>query len=481
MAEMQTGPQAVATPGAGEECSSNRRSQPSITKTSANTQAKSSWRDVLPVHPAADAFPMMSAGELKALAEDIKKNGMTTPITVLAKYIGPYCWYYALLDGRNRLAALELIGINPVRGRKLRGQRHDCGLAGDLGIENQIDPAIRYENPDDPYSYVISANIHRRHLTAEQSRNLIATLIKADPGRSDRQIAETVKRSPTTVGTVRAKMEAAGDVSKLDTRTDTKGRAQPARKSVGRAVPLIAQARHQIAADGRGKPANDRAVMASRQEPIDSADAFFTPPWATRALTEKVLPQIGIHMDALVRMRAWEPACGAGHMAEVLAEYFGDVIATDLHNYGYGESGVDFLGDDIAHETDWIITNPPFANKAERFVRRAIDVASTGVAIFVPLRWLETTGRYERLFRDNPPTLIAFFAERVNLCAGRWEPTGSTATAYVWLVWINDSKPQAPFWIPPGCRKALEHPDDRERFTVTPVVKKNTGKSGAAS
>jgi len=39
-----------------------------------------------------------------------------------------------------------------------------------------------------------------------------------------------VKASPTTVGTVRAEMEAKGDVSKLDTRRDSKGRKQPAKK-----------------------------------------------------------------------------------------------------------------------------------------------------------------------------------------------------------------------------------------------------------
>ena len=34
-----------------------------------------SWRDVYEVHPAAELFPMMSTEELKALGEDIKKNG----------------------------------------------------------------------------------------------------------------------------------------------------------------------------------------------------------------------------------------------------------------------------------------------------------------------------------------------------------------------------------------------------------------------
>jgi hypothetical protein len=35
-----------------------------------------SWRDLIKVHPAADAFPMLSEEELDALAEDIKANGL---------------------------------------------------------------------------------------------------------------------------------------------------------------------------------------------------------------------------------------------------------------------------------------------------------------------------------------------------------------------------------------------------------------------
>ena len=38
------------------------------------------WRDSITVHPLADTFPMMSDGELKELAEDIKKNGQREPV-----------------------------------------------------------------------------------------------------------------------------------------------------------------------------------------------------------------------------------------------------------------------------------------------------------------------------------------------------------------------------------------------------------------
>src|SRR5882757_9987274 len=75
------------------------------------------------------------------------------------------------------------------------------------------------------------------------------------------------------------------------------------------------------------------AVMAQRSEPKDSPDDFPTPPWATRGLLEHVL----IDKQALANMNCLEPACGAGHMAKVLKEYFSDVHCSDAYHYGYGQ------------------------------------------------------------------------------------------------------------------------------------------------
>jgi hypothetical protein len=41
-----------------------------------------SWRDVLPIHPAAELFPLMSPGELRALGEDIKTNKLHEPVAL---------------------------------------------------------------------------------------------------------------------------------------------------------------------------------------------------------------------------------------------------------------------------------------------------------------------------------------------------------------------------------------------------------------
>jgi hypothetical protein len=166
-----------------------------------------SWRDLLPIHRAAELFPMMSEEELRALGEDIKKNGLREGIALLDG---------ELLDGRNRLEAMETVGIKLTTGN---GQ-----------IEWTKIP-FRNVKGADPIAFVISKNIRRRHLTADQKREIIAKLLKATPEKSDRQIAEETDSNRTTVGQIRAKMEKAGDVSIVDTRTDTRGRKQRARKS----------------------------------------------------------------------------------------------------------------------------------------------------------------------------------------------------------------------------------------------------------
>ncbi len=73
------------------------------------------------------------------------------------------------------------------------------------------------------------------------------------------------------------------------------------------------------------------AVMSQRVEPSDSPDDFPTPPWATRALIEYI-----VGASELRALTCLEPACGAGHMAKVLKEYFGEVRSSDAHDYSYG-------------------------------------------------------------------------------------------------------------------------------------------------
>lgn len=216
------------------------------------------------------------------------------------------------------------------------------------------------------------------------------------------------------------------------------------------------------------------AHMAGRVHPAGDLDFSPTPPWATRALIERVLRHA--EREKVCKYQtAWEPACGEGHMAEVLREYFRKVVATDIDpKHGYADRVGDFLDprNVLVPAADWIITNPPFGDNVLPFIKRALDLAGTGVAMFLQLRYLEGVKRYEQIYRDNPPTIVAPFVERVPLVMGRYDTEASTTTAFMWLVWLKGASPKAPFWIPPGCCEALTKPDDPERFTQKPVPKK---------
>lgn len=202
------------------------------------------------------------------------------------------------------------------------------------------------------------------------------------------------------------------------------------------------------------------AVMAQRTEPKDSPDDFPTPPWATRALLEHV-----IGGGDLTAQTCLEPACGAGHMAKVLKEYFGEVRCADAYDYGYGPIR-DFLTYPYeANAVNWVITNPPF-RLAEEFVLRALSVARTGVAILARTVFLESSGRYRRIFEETPPSKFAQFVERVPMVKGRLDRKATTATGYAWLVWEKGASGHPRLmWVPP-CRKQLERLSDYSSTTT---------------
>jgi len=167
---------------------------------SPSASATSSKSSVLPVHPAAELFPLMEGAEFDELVTDIKANGLREPI---ALWGGGERSGGQVLDGRNRYRACLAAGIRP-RFEHL--------------------PAV------DPLKYVISANIRRRHLSVEDKDRLIVQLLKLDPTRSNRQVAKLTDTSHPHVAKVRERAQKTGDVETVTTSVDTKGRKQPSSK-----------------------------------------------------------------------------------------------------------------------------------------------------------------------------------------------------------------------------------------------------------
>jgi hypothetical protein len=182
-----------------------------------------SWRDILPIHPAADLFPLLGDDELRELADDIKANDLHEKVKIIerprrrpdAGTSNLEDFEQVVLDGRNRLDAMELAGL-PIFSRDT----------------TEIDPElIEVVSPEtDPVAYVIGVNIRRRHLTGEQKRNLVAQLLKTNPERSNLQTAKIVGVDDKTVASVRRKMEARSEIPNVAKTVDTKGRKQPTSK-----------------------------------------------------------------------------------------------------------------------------------------------------------------------------------------------------------------------------------------------------------
>ena len=171
--------------------------------------------------------------------------------------------------------------------------------------------------------------------------------------------------------------------------------------------------------------------------------------------------------DQLKVLTCLEPACGRGHMAVVLTEYFKDVAAYDVFDYGFG--GVaDFLKSRHADQSfDWVITNPPF-KLGQEFINRAMSIARHGVAMLARTVFIESVGRYERMFKLNPASRFAQFTERVPMVKGRVDKKASTATGYAWLVWEKNGLDGCELvWIPP-CRKHLERDGDYQQAPRKP-------------
>jgi len=108
-------------------------------------------------HEAANIFPMLPDDELQSLAEDIKTNGLQVPIELLDDKI---------IDGRNRYRACQIVGVTPKMVKVYT---------------------------EDPIAYVMTVNLHRRHLTPSQRAMAAARAReKYDQQAKDRQEATQI-------------------------------------------------------------------------------------------------------------------------------------------------------------------------------------------------------------------------------------------------------------------------------------------------
>lgn len=157
-----------------------------------------------------------------------------------------------------------------------------------------------------------------------------------------------------------------------------------------------------------------------------------------------------------------EPCCGGGHMIAGIQQYLNQnnqmpskLLATDYKDRDFRSNkwnityNLDFLSDDYPIEkADVIVMNPPYST-IEPFLIRALEIAQDKLIVLCRTQVLEGAGRYDNIFKDNPPTEVYQYVDRIQCWKGGVRPQGTSAQAYCWLIWDKQRKgePTQLHWI----------------------------------
>lgn len=122
------------------------------------------------------------------------------------------------------------------------------------------------------------------------------------------------------------------------------------------------------------------------------------------------------------------------------------LCATDIKDRGYKDNSINYLEynkdfladnyeDDFPIDIDYIIMNPPYS-LIEPFVMKSLSIADKGILMLARLQFLEGKGRYENILKDNPPTDIYVYVDRIKCYKnGDESDNSSSAQAYAWFYW----------------------------------------------
>jgi hypothetical protein len=168
------------------------------------------------VHPLAQIFPEIEGSAFEALVEDIRERRQQEP-----------AWLYEgkILDGKNRYRACEQLGVE-LRVREFIG--------------------------NDPVGFVLSANLHRRHLDTSQRAMVAASLanLKVGTNRHSKKEGPSIEVAPELLNVGRASVERARIVLNSGD-TDLIKSVQTGEVAVSEAAAQVQEEQQQ---DGAKKP-----------------------------------------------------------------------------------------------------------------------------------------------------------------------------------------------------------------------------------
>lgn len=221
--------------------------------------ATAAWRPKsYRVHPAVDLFPEMPRDAFEKLLIDVEKHGITEPIKLFNG---------ELVDGRTRLRAANVLKI-------------EC--------------PVLFLHPDEMEGrtvedWVMSMNMHRRHLTAAQRSAIAAEYLDISSAKPEekhlsahRQGKNPENGAPSSVRDVLARVPRATDraAKAAGVARDSVYRARAVKRKNAQAFKdlksgklSIAQAEKDQVLDGEGQPVRERfqAIFRTRRKYIEAA------------------------------------------------------------------------------------------------------------------------------------------------------------------------------------------------------------------
>lgn len=266
----------------------------------------------LRAHEIAAIFPLIQGHDFDELCADIERHGLREPI-----------WLYEgkILDGRNRYEACQITGT-AVQTRTYDG--------------------------DDPVGFVLSLNLHRRHLGTSQ-RSMIAASIANLAHGGDRETeqaanlrlgsvsqataAERLNVSERNVTTAK-KVQEHGAPELIDSvnqgRVSVSAAADVATLPVGEQVELVAKGEHEILAAAKqireqksvARREQNRSVAAVKMQPTSGtySTIVIDPPWNVQKIERDNRPNQTneldyptMSLDELVKFGEIVNGCAADH------------------------------------------------------------------------------------------------------------------------------------------------------------------------
>ncbi|WP_334032772.1 ParB N-terminal domain-containing protein [Burkholderia gladioli] len=190
----------------------------------------------LDLHPLCALFPRLDGAEFDALKADIAANGQRAPVIIHEGQI---------LDGGNRYRACTELGVEPL--------------------------TVPYSGTD-PFAYVLSLNLHRRHLSPGQQAAIVAAatdwLESAQQGGTGANQYASIEQTGNVAGlqTVADRATKSGASERTQRMADKVAKADPelAKRVAHGEVSLPAAVRQvEGAANKGGTPKSDHAEAGS--------------------------------------------------------------------------------------------------------------------------------------------------------------------------------------------------------------------------